>query len=331
MNIEKMKNGKYRIRQQSNGVRHTLILDHRPTVAEATILLAEVIEADPTCKEPSALTFEGAALKYIASKSRILSPSTIRSYKSMIRNMPASFRDMKIRAIQPIDIQTVINDYSADHSPKSVANLYGFICPIMTYFRPNMKISCTMPQRLKKEPYIPTEEDVKRIFEAFRGTKYEVPISLAAMGLRRSEICALTINDLNPDDGSLYISKALVQDENEKFVVKTTKTTDSTRTIVLPPHLVTLIEEQGYIYRGHPESISRALKVVLKDLGIPDFSLHKLRHFFASYLHNKGYTDKQIQAMGGWRSDVMKRVYTHAMDMEETRQEVANALQGFYT
>ncbi len=150
------------------------------------------------------------------------------------------------------------------------------------------------------------------------------------MGLRRSEICALTIDDLDQETGLLTIDKALVQNEHEEFVVKTTKTTDSTRTIILPKNLVDLIVKQGYVYKGHPESISRYLRVTLKELGIHDFSLHKLRHFFASYLHNLGYTDKQIQKLGGWKSDVMKNVYQHAMDVDETKKEMAKAIQKLF-
>ena len=60
-------------------------------------------------------------------------------------------------------------------------------------------------------------------------------------------------------------------------------------------------------------------------LGIPHFSFHKMRHFFASYMHDLGYSDKQIQEMGGWKTDrVMKTVYTHAMEMEQAKISAAN-------
>lgn len=330
MKIEKLPSGAYRVRQQVNGIRHTVTVDHRPTTAEATLLISKEIEETGGSKKPSNMTFKDAAEAYIASKSQILSPSTIRSYRSMIRNMPVSFLHKKLFGIQQIDVQMVLNEYAEGHSPKSVANLYGFICPIFETFRPALALHCTLPQKLKNEPYIPTEDEVKRVFEAVSGTKYEIPIVLATMGLRRSEICALTIDDLNPETGLLTIDKALVQNEHEEFVVKTTKTTDSTRTIILPKNLVDLIVKQGYVYKGHPESISRYLRVTLAELGIHDFSLHKLRHFFASYLHNLGYTDKQIQKLGGWKSDVMKNVYQHAMDVDETKKEMAKAIQKLF-
>lgn len=44
-----------------------------------------------------------------------------------------------------------------------------------------------------------------------RGGEYEVPITLACYGMRRSEICALTPDDLDGD--IVHISKAKVMNE----------------------------------------------------------------------------------------------------------------------
>ena len=86
----------------------------------------------------------------------------------------------------------------------------------------------TLPMKEKKSEYIPSAEDVKRIFAEVKGTRYEVPLSLAALGLRRSEICALEMSDLNGCE--LAINKAVVLNKNQEWTVKPTKTTDSTRT-----------------------------------------------------------------------------------------------------
>ena len=42
-------------------------------------------------------------------------------------------------------------------------------------------------------------------------------------------------------------------------------------------------------------------------------------------MHQLGYTDKQIQAFGGWKTDgVMKTVYQHEMEMEKAKSEMAS-------
>lgn len=50
--------------------------------------------------------------------------------------------------------------------------------------------------------------------------------------MRRSEICALTLDDIEGD--ALHIRKAIVLNENNEWVIKTTKTTEGTRDIVIP-------------------------------------------------------------------------------------------------
>lgn len=76
--------------------------------------------------------------------------------------------------------------------------------------------------------------------------------------MRRSEVCALQTEDIEGD--IVHIHKALVLDENKKWVVKTTKTTESTRDIIIPMELVDKIKKQGYVYKGHPNSIADHLE-----------------------------------------------------------------------
>ena len=143
-------------------------------------------------------------------------------------------------------------------------------------------------------------------------------------GLRRSEICALTVDDLNGN--ILTVNKALVRGR-QQWHIKLTKTAASTRKVILDAQLADLIRQQGYVYRYNPVTLEGKLKKIQKMLGIHPFSLHKFRHFFASYLHDLGFSDKQIQAAGGWSTDnVMKSVYMHAMQMEEAKSAMATAI-----
>lgn len=195
-------------------------------------------------------------------------------------------------------------------------------------FNPSLKISTTLPQKVKNEPYTPSQEDVKRILEAVRGTEYEVPITLACYGMRRSEICALRPEDIDGD--IVHINKAMVQDEKKEWVIKTTKTVESTRSIIIPEELAGKIQAKGYVYKGHPGGITKHLEKVEDKLGIPRFPLHKLRHYFASQMSALGVPEADILKMGGWETDhVMKSVYRHSMmeKEENAKREAANKLR----
>lgn len=321
MTIEKLPSGSYRISEMKTGKRIRVTVDHKPTKAEAqNIIQAKFGGIDNNS------SFRTAADDYIKSKANILSPSTIRGYRAVLNNLDESFLNTPIDKITLPMLQTLINKCSISHTPKTVRNVNGFVISVMKYYGSDIK-SPRLPQKEKKPVYIPTEDEVRAILNDAKGTKYEVAFILGTLGLRRSEICALTKDDL--DGNVLTINKALVQDEDNNWVVKATKTTDSTRTVVIPEYVANLIRENGVCEYG-PHAIYQALQRSQRRLGIKNFSFHKLRHFFASYLHEQGFTDKQIQAMGGWKTDaVMKSVYQHAMEMDSAKAKASNLINGF--
>jgi len=272
------------------------------------------------------MTFRTAGEEYIESKRNVLSPSTLRLYKIIINNISEKFNNLNIHGLTMIDIQTEINRLAKDHSPKTVRNYHGFISAVLGAFRPEMKIYTTLPQKTKNEPYIPSDEDVRKILEYAKDTEYEIPIVLACYGMRRSEICALTLTDLDGD--IIHISKARVFGDSGEWVDKVTKTTSSTRDIIIPPRIADKIRDQGYIFKGHPNSITLYLKNAEDQLGIPHFTMHKLRHYFASKMSALNVPEADIMRMGGWETDhVMKSVYRHSMMQrdDEAKREAARS------
>lgn len=322
MKIEKLPSGSYRVRKMYKGKMYTVIFDGKPTQKEAMLKMAEKLERAQ--ESHKSMTFKSAAEKYIEAKKNVLSPSTIRGYNGIIKQISDSFLDESIYDITALDVQKEINRYSKDHSPKSTYNLHGFISAILGMFCPNIKLNTTLPQKLKNEPYIPSDNDVRKILEYAKGTQFEIPLILACYGMRRSEICALTPQDIEGD--MVHINKAMVQDENRNWIIKTTKTTTSTREIIIPTQIAERIREQGYVYDGHPGKISDYLYRTQKKLGIEQFSIHKLRHYFASKMSSIGIPEADIMRMGGWETDhVMKTVYRHSMmDKEENAKREAS-------
>lgn len=326
MKIEKRNNGSYRVRKMYKGNIYTVTFNYKPTQKEVMqAMAAELDKVKETCKS---MTFHVAAEEYIASKRNVLSPTTIRGYNSAMKTISKKFREINMHDITALDIQTEINRLSKDHSPKTVRNYHGFISAVLGTFRPNLKICTTLPQKVKNEPYIPSDEDVKRVLEYAKGTEYEIPIILACYGLRRSEICALTLDDLDGD--IIRVNKAKVMDEDAKWVEKTTKTSSSTREIVIPIEIADKIREKGYVYKGFPNSITVFLGKTEEKLGIPHFPLHKLRHYFASKMSALNVPEADIMRMGGWETDhVMKSVYRHSMmdKQEQAKREAAEKLR----
>ena len=322
--IEQLPSGSFRIRKTVNGQTISKVFDHRPTQKEITVALAAEIENVAPKK-----AFVSCAKKYVESKNKVLSPNVVKLYNDYIdAALPKWFLDIKMNEMTQVQIQTVINDYSKDHKPKTVRNLHGFISAVIKMYRPNMIIRTTLPQRQKYEPYVPSSDEVKQILDMSVGTQYHIPFQLGILGMRRGEICALTLDDL--DGNTVKINKALALNDDNKFVVKPTpKTDESNREIYIPDALAKEIKETGYIFIGFPNMLLKALHRYQKKLGIPSFRFHDLRHFYASYAHSMGMSDADIMKSGGWKSDhVMKNVYRHAMKdkLQENQARIASGI-----
>lgn len=326
MTIEKLPSGNYRIRQMINKKLILVTVDHKPTKSEALELISAKLNEKKT-KVTSKTLFEDACRCYIDSKNNVLSPSTIRGYESVLRNIPDKLKKANIEEITSVTIQQAVNEYAMNHAPKSVYNLNGFVLAVLGVYRPDLNISTTLPKKRPNKANNPLDEDVKKVMQWVKenNRRFYVPLSLACLSLRRSEICALTLDDLSGN--ILTIDKAKVQDSNGNWHIKTTKTTASERQVYLPNELVELIHEQGCIYEGHPELINRALEQAEKAVDVQHFSLHRLRHYFAAKMSTM--TDEAtVLKMGGWTpgSDVMKRVYRYSMTDEEKQKELTQKL-----
>lgn len=315
MKIEKLPSGSYRVRKTIDKKTHTLIYDHKPNVSDVNEDIAKLYGRTSVSKK---ITFEDAAKSYIESKKNVLSPRTVKEYTETPKRLSDSFNKKKIDSITQIDIQKEINDLSVDKSAKTVRNYHAFISAVLKQFRPDMIINTTLPQKVKNEPYIPSDDDVKKVLEYVKKNRpiYYDCFVLATYGMRRSEICAITDSDV--EGNIITINKAKVLNSDKKWVIKATKTTESTRKIRVPQDVADSIKKKGYAFNGYPNDIYKILQTACKELGIQTFSLHKLRHYFASKLLSENVDMTTVMAMGGWQSSqVLQRHYAHAMETKK--------------
>lgn len=324
-NVRKLKSGSYHYRKQIDGKRICITFDHKPTEKEIQKALAK--EISELGERVPKNAFGKCCKDYIEVKRPVLSPSTIKGYVAQINAISDDLKKMDINQITQVDIQREISDHSKTHSAKSTSNFHGFISAVLGMYRPSLHLSTTLPQKVKFEAYTPSENDIKRILEAAKATKWSILFQLGILGMRRSEVCALSLEDL--DGNKLHISKAKVQNEKGVWLVKNlTKTTEGKRTIYLPDSLVAEVQKNG-LYDGDPGTILKHLHKYQDKLGIPRFRYHDLRAFYASYAHSKGISDATIMETGGWQSDaVMKKIYRRAL--EEDKKKPVDAMNIFF-
>lgn len=292
-----------------------MTFDHKPTDKEVTIALAEKMEDSNTGTKG---TFEKAANDYIATRNNVLSPSSVITYERLIKALSDDFKRTNLYDIDQATVQKEINDYAEKHAPKTVRAMHGFISAVLGSYRPQFILRTTLPQKEHKTSYLPSEDDIRRILDAAKGTEDSIGFQLGILSLRRGEVCALEMDDLKGNE--LHIHATIVW--NKRWIRKETPKTDAgNRIVYLPDSLVSEIEQKGYFYRLSPNKLNDHLHKYQDELGIPRFRFHDLRHYFASYAATI-MPESDAMALGGWRSDsIFKQVYRESM--RDKRKESA--------
>lgn len=157
--------------------------------------------------------------------------------------------------------------------------------------------------------------------------------TLAFTGMRKSELLALTWEDIDFDKKEMTINKALARGLDNRIYLKSTKTGIS-RTISLDEETINLLkewqidlkkllggafkkkhqlvmpnEENGYL---QPTKTRKWLNYVIDKYNLPPLTTHGLRHTHTSLLIEAGANMKQVQMRLG-HSDIKTTmdIYTH--------------------
>lgn len=157
----------------------------------------------------------------------------------------------------------------------------------------------------------------------------------AGTGARRAEVCGLRISDINPDDRSLLIARAIV-DHDGRLEARSTKT-KRPRRIALDPIVIESLAAQirymhnraqsmgfelapnAYIFSDEldgtvpwrPDRVSLAFYRICRKLGVK-VRLHDLRHMHATQLLTLGLDVRTVSGrLGHAQPAVTLNVYAH--------------------
>lgn len=326
---EQLKSGNWRIQLQIKGRRYSVTAATKKEVREK----AKQIFAGAEMEKRVPLTVGAAMDRYIEEKAGVLSPSTIRGYKSIRRNYLQDIMDVNISDLTQGDIQLAIsNEAVKGKSPKTIRNAHGLLNSVLEEFRPNFSMHTHLPEKLKSEMRIFTEEEMQKVWNEAKGTKYELPILLASwMGLRMSEIRGLKFGDIQ--NGRIHVHTAVVRDSEGHHVEKGTKTVSGDRWIKLPKVILELIHQRlcefpetmsneeirnSYICPYADITIYKNFKNICKKAGVEPCRFHDLRHFAASEAHALGVPNKySMKRMGHKTEYMLQNVYQHTMRDKE--------------
>lgn len=326
---KKLPSGNYRVRVYDNATKKYKSFTAETKKAAELAAQEWLVKRAPTeCR--SDMTVGDAVRAYIDSKSNVLSISTIRGYEIIYRNAIDEIKDISLNKLTTIHLQQWVNNNAERYSSKSLSNQYGVITAALKQQKVSIDFSdVTLKKKLKSEIQIPTEEEMGRILHIVDGTNVELPVTLAlCLGLRQSEIAALDWSDYDGD--YLTINKSCVPDKDNNFVVKVgNKSAASTRTLVVrgivKDRLDRSRKNSGKVSPMLPSSILCRFKQLCRNNGIPEYTMHSLRHANASLMLLKNVPDKYaMEQLGQSSPNMVKNVYQHIF--KKRQAQVADTL-----
>lgn len=269
---------------------------------------------------------------YISAREPQLSPATVVGYRNIERRIreefPAIF-EAPAHTLERSDIQHVINALTASGAaPKTVRNVSAILVGALS--ENGIVIGpLALPAKRARNVSVPSEDEVRQLLAAASGTIVEIPVMLGAFaGLRRGEVCALRMEDVDLDRNIVHVCRDVVMGPGGEWIEKHPKTVASDRFVELPPFVSDRIRERGTIYDENPRMLSYRFRMLCESTLSVKYRFHDLRHFCASFLHANGIPDAYIMQRCGWENDaVLKAVYRHTMaDQDKRFVQVANNL-----
>lgn len=297
-------------------------------------VLTKAIEFDNTRRHIEAsddITVGKAIQDYIDLNAMALSPTTVDQYRSMLRNRFDMLKNIPVDSLTDRVVQNWINFMIRKGlSPKSIKNTYNLMTPAIeryTTYKPRV----TLPQTEEFIHTYPEDYEVDQIIEASKGTTFELPLLLAALGgMRMSEIRGLKWSDIKDDYIIVQRAKIRVAGEDE---IKTTKSRSGTRMLpIFGPirEALNRTERSGeYVIDKTAKSIKVEYHKILKSLGLPLYRFHDLRHHAASVGAKLGIPDDYMRQYVGHSTVNMLKRYQH--QMKTATSEFAGQLDKYYS
>lgn len=328
----KLPSGSWNIKIMVDGERISITA---PTEKQAIAEAAAVKAGKKHEKTPTRLTLHDAIDEYIQSKGPVLSPSTIRGYRTMQKHRFSSLMSRDVYGLTKADVQRAVNLETEKCSAKTIANAYGLVRPVLKELGVDV-FGVRLPQLKKPVKKYLQPEDIGKLIQVIQNDSCEISILLAVwLGMRRSEIIGLCWDCIDLDRGILHIRRTVVPDEHNHWVLKeTAKNSPSQREVDCPEYILEKIKalpepHRGQLFRVHPDTVRKHIHRACAKAGITDTTVHGLRHTNAAVMKTLGVDDRHAMERGGWSCEsTYRKTYSYVFD--SAAQSADNAINSYF-
>ena len=265
--------------------------------------------------------------------------STLSNYADKIQQFK-SIKDIKLDKLNIYDIEKWKQEMNSRNLATSTKNdLMKYLKSTLNYGTKwydfnftsmyNKIVNFTNPNEIPKEMQFYTYEEFKKFISVEDDLKYKsIFETLYYCGLRKGELRALTWDNVDFEEKTLFIKKNIVNVEGQ-MLVTTPKTRSSNRIIPVPKVLLEdlmKLKEKNKGYYSFSESwyvfgdvspisasvLGKRKKIIAKRAGVKEIRIHDFRHSCASLLINNGANVVMIaKYLGHTKIDETLNTYSH--------------------
>lgn len=264
----------------------------------------------------SDLTVAEAIDGYIRTKEGVLSPATVRGYRSMERVYFDQIATRKITRLKSADVQMWISSIAGSVSAKTVSNVYGLFTAALAFYQPDITFrGIKLPQKARRRVTAPSDEQVTALYRAASPNLKKAIALEAFASMRRSEACALLYGDIT--DGVAHVHQVIVKGTHGWVTKGIPKTSESDRYVRIPDQVLKLIgsgDPEERVVPVTPDTITELFCRLRDSLGL-SIRYHDLRHYYASIAAVLQIPSTYVESFGGWRpgSKVMRETYQNTI------------------
>lgn len=273
-------------------------------------------------KEPEAnqITFAEWFTKWLELYKQSVKQGTRKEYFLCLKHLE-KIKDKPINKITAVDIIEQLNKIQGGRTKQKVYEFASALFQkafINEFINKNPMLSIDKPKHKRINGKALTNTDEKELEEILIKNNADMFLVCLYQGLRRGEMLALTVEDIDFENKTLTVNKSF----NKQNEVDTTKNIYSVRTMPLFDKTLKVLEKykdkKGRLFEETQRSCERKFDKIIAELN-KKYTIHSLRHTFITRCQEANIPLHIIQKWVGHNigSNVTSAVYTHTRNDAE--------------